>query len=98
LRDAFLTQSQEAEMFDGAAEDADVPPAASAKEWSSVRIPTQALVERSRSLLPKMHDEDREEAIELHDRIGTALEAQDAAALEGATSSLEELLFFIEGR
>ena len=56
------------------------------------------LVERSRHLLEKMHAEDREEAIDLHEKIGTAIESGDAGALAEAARALRELLFFMEGR
>ena len=45
-----------------------------------------------------MHEEDREEAIDLHERIGAAIESGDAAALAEASRALTELLFFIEGQ
>jgi molecular chaperone DnaK (HSP70) len=57
-----------------------------------------ALVERSRNLLAKMHSEDREEAIDLHEKIGLAIEAGDEAALADATRGLREMLFFMEGK
>jgi len=53
---------------------------------------------RSRKLLESMHEEDREEAIDLHERIEAAIEAGDAAALAEASRSLTELLFFMEGQ
>jgi molecular chaperone DnaK (HSP70) len=56
------------------------------------------LVERSRKLLEKMHQDDREEAIDLHERIGTAIESGDALSLAEASRALKELLFFMEGR
>ena len=56
------------------------------------------LVERSRKLLEKMHAEDREEAIDLHEKIGAAIESGDGAALGEASRALRELLFFMEGR
>jgi molecular chaperone DnaK (HSP70) len=57
-----------------------------------------ALVERSRKLFERMHEEDREEAIDLHERIGAAIESGDTAALAEASRALTELLFFIEGQ
>jgi molecular chaperone DnaK (HSP70) len=57
-----------------------------------------ALVERSRNVLPKMHAEDREEAIDLHEKIGLALDAHDEAALADAMQALREMLFFMEGK
>ena len=56
------------------------------------------LVTRSRNLLEKMHAEDREEAIDLHEKIEMAIEAGDESALNEATRVLRELLFFMEGR
>jgi molecular chaperone DnaK len=56
------------------------------------------LLERSRGLLDKMHAEDREEAIELHEAIESALGSDDAAALAEAVRALKELLFFVEGQ
>ena len=55
------------------------------------------LVERSRQLLDSMHPEDKEEAIELHERIQAAISSNDPEALKKATAALRELLFFVEG-
>ena len=55
------------------------------------------LVERSRQLLNSMHPEDKEEAIELHERIQGAISSNDPEALKKATAALRELLFFVEG-
>src|SRR5258708_28593667 len=56
----------------------------------------QSLMERSRQLLDTMHAEDREEAIDLHERIGGANEAKNAKSLAEAMRALKELLFFVE--
>ena len=56
------------------------------------------LVTRSRNLLEKMHAEDREEAIDLHEKIEMAIEAGDESALSEASRVLRELLLFMEGR
>jgi molecular chaperone DnaK (HSP70) len=56
------------------------------------------LLERSRRLFDQMHPDDREEAIELHDKIEMAIAARDGTAASSAARSLEELLFFIEGQ
>ncbi len=56
------------------------------------------LLGRSRKLLDGMHSDDREEAIDLHERINAALESRDDEALEGAVAELKELLFFVEGK
>jgi len=58
----------------------------------------QDLMDRSRRLLGKMHADDREEAIDLHEKIETAIAAGDPAALEEASKALKELLFFVEGQ
>jgi molecular chaperone DnaK (HSP70) len=59
---------------------------------------TGQLLARSRALLEKMHADDREEAIDLHERIESAVESGDAKSLEQATKALRELLFFVEGQ
>ena len=58
----------------------------------------EALVERSRKLLDKLHPDDREEAIDLHEKIEIAIDTGDAAALSQASKALRELLFFTEGK
>lgn len=58
----------------------------------------ESLLERSRRLLAKMHAEDREEAIDVHERIDAATTSGDAAALKEAAGALKELLFFVEGQ
>jgi molecular chaperone DnaK (HSP70) len=58
----------------------------------------EKLLERSRGLLGKMHADDVEEAVALHERIAAAIAARDARELEDATAALRELLFFLEGR
>ena len=55
------------------------------------------LLGRSRRLLDSMHSEDREEAIDLHERIEAAIESRDDGALRQAGDALKELLFFVEG-
>jgi hypothetical protein len=58
----------------------------------------ESLLERSQRLLAKMHAEDREEAIDLHEKIDMAVKSEDEAALQEAVASLKELLFFVEGQ
>jgi molecular chaperone DnaK (HSP70) len=58
----------------------------------------QALLERSRRALGNMHPEDREEAIDLHEKIEAAVQSGDTRALEQASKALRELLFFVEGQ
>jgi molecular chaperone DnaK len=67
-------------------------------DWSSVAREGKQLIERSRQLLEQLHEEDREEAIELNAQIESAIAANDATALKQAASDLRELLFFVEGR
>ena len=45
-----------------------------------------------------MHDQDKEEAIELHEQIETAIASRTLDALTEAVDQLRELLFFVEGR
>ena len=59
---------------------------------------TAELLARSRGLLEKMHGDDREEAIAIHERIQAAVESGDAKELEAAAGALRELLFFVEGQ
>jgi molecular chaperone DnaK len=56
------------------------------------------LLERSRRLLDSMHADDREAAIELHEKIETAIDVGSASELQAASQALEELLFFVEGQ
>jgi len=55
------------------------------------------LIEQSRRLLDKMHPEDKEEAIGLHERISAAISSNDPEGLKKASADLRELLFFAEG-
>lgn len=59
---------------------------------------TADLLERSRRLLGTMHAEDREEAINLNERIESALQSHNSAELADASLALRELLFFVEGQ
>ena len=56
------------------------------------------LVEQSQRVMGTLHEEDREEAIDLHEKINAAIRSNDAGALKKATADLRELLFFVEGR
>jgi molecular chaperone DnaK (HSP70) len=66
--------------------------------WAEVSREGRLLVERSRQLLERMHEEDREEVIDLSEQIETAIAATDETALKGAAKDLRELLFFMEGK
>ena len=68
------------------------------RAWVKAGSDAKKLVERSRRLLAEMHDEDKEEAIELHERIDSAMALRDAGALSEACDSLGELLFFVEDK
>ena len=100
------------ERFSGAYDEADwgSAEAPDVEEFVSEPIETAAraplpgeaeagnLVARSRNLLQKMHVDDREEAIDLHERIDIAICAGDPTGLAQASSALRELLFFMEGK
>ncbi len=54
-------------------------------------------MDRTRSLFDKMHAEDREEAIDVQERLEAAIASRDAGVLRESMKSLRELLFFVEG-
>jgi len=56
------------------------------------------LINRSRTLLDHIHEEDKEEMIELHERIHEAIEAANTEQVSKGVEDLKELLFFIEGK
>jgi molecular chaperone DnaK len=58
----------------------------------------KSLLERSRGLFDGMHDEDKEEAIDHHERIESAIASRDIEVLTEACEDLRELLFFVEGK
>ena len=64
---------------------------------AKAREEAMTLVDRSRGLFGKMHSEDVEEAVGLHEKIDAALSSGDEKALSDATTALKELLFFVEG-
>jgi molecular chaperone DnaK (HSP70) len=72
--------------------------AASGESWSAVENEGRQMIERSRQLLDRIHDDDREEVIDLNQTIQTAIDEQDANKLSKAVHDLRELLFFVEGR
>jgi molecular chaperone DnaK (HSP70) len=65
---------------------------------SQERQDAKGLLERSRLLLDRMHAEDQEEAIDLHEQIESALASRDTEGLSEACEKLKELLFFVEGQ
>jgi molecular chaperone DnaK len=58
----------------------------------------QRLIDRCRAAMESMHDEDREEAVNLIEAVTSAKQSNDPAALEESRKALGEFLFFIEGR
>jgi molecular chaperone DnaK (HSP70) len=108
--DDFDDESMDlAELDDGDAPqvegEADFTPHAATNEaapaendWSAVENEGRKMIERSRLLLDKIHEEDREEAIDLNQAIESAIEDHNATALKQAVDDLREMLFFVEGR
>ena len=66
--------------------------------WGAAVTEARQIVERSRKLLDRIHEEDQEEVIDVNQAIESAIEAQDSTALDNALHQMRELLFFIEGR
>ena len=64
--------------------------------WIDAENKARSLVTRSRDLLNKMHLEDKEEAIDLNERIINAIYEKDVDGLKEATHELSEFLFYIE--
>jgi molecular chaperone DnaK (HSP70) len=89
------TEDLEEDVVDAGARVIEAPDPASGEEGGAE---IANLLERSRRLLAAMHAEDREEAIDLHEKIAAAMASGDKAALQTATNALKELLFFVEGR
>jgi|SRR5271157_270135 len=81
----------------GNAEVAEEPVAPTSGIPAGAKGEANGLIEQSRRLLDKMHPEDKEEVIGLHERISAAISANDPDELKKATAELRELLFFIEG-
>ena len=88
------TEDPDEEVVDAGAQVIEI----SAPVHSKGNAEVEGLVERSQGLLARMHAEDREEAIGLHEQIASAQASGDAAALKDATAQLKELLFFVEGQ
>jgi len=65
----------------------------------SIRIvEAESLLKRSRSLLDTVHNEDKEEIVDIHEKINEAIEGSNIESLSSGIDSLKELLFFIEGK
>ncbi len=68
------------------------------RDWNLVEEEGRQMIERSRRLLETIHEEDREEVIDLNQAIEAAMKDRNAVALQQAVHDLGELLFFVEGR
>ena len=66
--------------------------------WTELTREAHRLVARSRELLPHMHDEDKEEAVDLNETIEKAVAELNEPALSPAVDALKELVFFVEGK
>jgi len=66
--------------------------------WAQKCDDAGELMNRSRGLLESMHEEDQEEAIDLHEQIESAITSEDSGMLAEAFEELKELLFFVEGK
>jgi hypothetical protein len=64
--------------------------------WGRALRDANNLLERSRRLLSGIHPEDQEDAIDLHERIDSAIASRDTTGLSDACEELKELLFFVE--
>ena len=73
-------------------------PAADGDGWNTAAGEGRQMIERSRQLLDRIHEEDREEVIDLNQTIESAIDGRDAPALQQALHDMRELMFFIEGR
>ncbi len=67
-------------------------------EWDRVEREARALVDRCRQLFSEMHDDDKEEAIGLHEEIERAIASRDTKTVSDRVRLLKELLFFVEGK
>ena len=66
--------------------------------WTELTREARRLVARSRELLPHMHNEDKEEAVDLNETIEQAVAELNEPALSQAADALKELVFFVEGK
>jgi molecular chaperone DnaK (HSP70) len=64
--------------------------------WGRAHRDANTLLQRSRRLLDRIHPEDQEDAIDLHERIESAFTTRDTAELSEDCEELKELLFFVE--
>ncbi len=82
---------------DGTAETAAGAPETDS-EWNQAARDAEKLLARSRRIMDEMHSEDKEEAIDLHEQIESAMASKNQALLGEACETLGELLFFVEGK
>jgi hypothetical protein len=68
------------------------------EDWNAVEEEGQQMIERSRRLLETIHEEDREEVIDLNQAIEAEIRERNDTALKQAIHDLGELMFFVEGR
>ena len=66
--------------------------------WGEAVREASQVVERSRRLLEQVHEDDRDEVIDLQQKIDTAIAAKDERSVKNATRQLSDLLFFAEGK
>ena len=60
------------------------------------QVKALALVEKAERMLENAADEDREDMIDLIERIKDGLAAQDAGAVEAASDRLADILYYLE--
>lgn len=107
LQEMFASRAMGDDLFgEEEGEEEEAPEAEQSGEAISKVVPiashpahvaARRLIERSRGLFERMHGDDVEEAISLHERIEAAIAVQDQRDLKQATEALKELLFFVEG-
>ncbi len=66
--------------------------------WTKAMRQARRLQERSRELLGQMHEDDREEAVQLSQAVEKAIAGNDLRSVTETTADLDEFLFFVEGR
>ena len=66
-------------------------------KWSETRREAVEILQRSRTAIGSMHQEDQDEARELHQAIEAAVARHDGKGVSEAVKTLKELLFFVEG-
>jgi molecular chaperone DnaK (HSP70) len=96
----------EQDLLGQAGTDAELPDApleltarsADHEDWNAVEEEGQQMIERSRRLLETIHEEDREEVIDLNQAIEAEIRERNDTALKQAIHDLGELMFFVEGR